>query len=244
MLPGGANGSRPPKLHDHVVRELAAEILRGDILPTQILPAEPTLCQRFEVSRTVIREALRVLASKGLVTIEHGRGTRVNAPEEWDSFDPLLLQIRHQYSLLQEVLSELLEVRRILELETAGLAAQRAQPRHVAAMEAAVTAMASSGGQLDAYIEADVAFHTALARAAGNGLLYAMFRPVIELIRTGVQVSTVGRNLERSVMVHRQVCDTIARRDVHGAREAMRLVVDKLEQDLQRAHGTDDDSLL
>jgi DNA-binding FadR family transcriptional regulator len=227
---------RTARLSDLVVRELAAEILRGDVLPSQLLPPEPELTRRFGLSRTVIREALRTLAAKGLVTIEHGRGTRVNPADRWGTVDPLLLQLRHEAGLLGEVLDELLEVRRIIESEVAALAAQRATPGQLAAIEATLAAMAASEGRLGAYTAADLEFHQALARAAGNSVLRGMLAPVVELLRIGVAVGAAGRHLARSLATHRRVYEAVAAGAAAGARSAMQAVVDEFERNIRHVY--------
>src|ERR1700736_3092013 len=103
----------PRRLHAHVVDALVPMIVSGELAPGSLLPTEPEMSARFGVSRSVVREALRVLGAKGLIEVRHGSGTRVTTPDRWDTLHPL-------------VLSALREASRVGEGEVAALAAERA----------------------------------------------------------------------------------------------------------------------
>lgn len=119
--------------HEVVVEQIVAQIMSGSLEPEALLPTENELAQQFAVSRTVIREAVRVLVGKGLVAVRHGSGMQVQPTDQWNYLDPLLLfeQIRAGHD--ETLLTELLELRRVVEVEVAALAAVRrtAQDLHV-----------------------------------------------------------------------------------------------------------------
>src|ERR1700737_4436025 len=98
----------PRRLHAHLVDALVPMILRGELAPGSLLPAEPEMSARFGVSRSVVREALRVLGEKGLVDVRHGSGTRVTSPDRWDPLDPAILSVLRGRGASAAVLRDLL----------------------------------------------------------------------------------------------------------------------------------------
>jgi DNA-binding FadR family transcriptional regulator len=211
------------------------QIVRGTAAAGELLPPEPELCLSLGVSRTVVREALGVLASKGLVTVEHGRGTRVNDPRKWNSLDPGLIQIRQESGVMGQVLDELLEVRRIVEVELAALAAERATNVYLQEMQGAIQAMLESGGEIEAYLTADLRFHEALALAAGNSLLHSIWVPVSMLLQVGVRLGATGRNIGRSYRTHQGIYAAVERKDKDSARAATQAVVLEFEKNIRQA---------
>src|SRR5215210_1012590 len=101
------------RLYDTVVHQIARQIISGALPPGTALPAEPELAQRFAVSRTVIREAMRVLVSKGLLTVKHGSGMWVQSSDTWDHLDPLVLFEQLETGQDDGLLDEVIEVRRL-----------------------------------------------------------------------------------------------------------------------------------
>src|SRR5438045_3520084 len=116
----------------HVVEELAERIVSGQIPDGAFLPPEPALVAEFGFSRTVIREALKVLEERGLVRIVHGRGTIVQPRETWQLLDPLVIRLALAHDDDLTLLHHLAEVRRILEREMARLAAERVTDEELA----------------------------------------------------------------------------------------------------------------
>src|SRR5690349_19369748 len=89
----GSASWRPARFAAVVVEELTQQIVSGELMVDEVLPTEPALCEQFGFSRTVIREALKLLEERGLVRVEQGRGTRVQPRSSWDLLDPLVLRI-------------------------------------------------------------------------------------------------------------------------------------------------------
>src|SRR6202011_959979 len=131
----------PRRLHAHVVDALVPMIVSGELAPGSLLPTEPEMSARFNVSRPVVREALRVLGAKGLIDVRHGSGTRVTTPDQWDPLDTAVLAVLRGKGASAAVLRDLLEARTIIECEVAALAAERAQPADRAALEDALVLM-------------------------------------------------------------------------------------------------------
>ena len=124
---GPASVGRPKRLHEFVVDELGSRIVRGDLQPGQALPIEDSLARDLGVSRTVVREAIKGLAQKQLLTVRTRTGTRISPTAEWNHLDPDILRWRFA-GLDAKFVADVIELRRIIEPVAAELAATRASP--------------------------------------------------------------------------------------------------------------------
>jgi GntR family transcriptional repressor for pyruvate dehydrogenase complex len=231
--------SRTGKLRDRAAERLLDLVTSGDLSPGERLPPERELVARLGVSRTVVREALNLLEARGVVSIEHGRGAVVSggSTEAVRETLGLLLRVR------PKVLGELMEVRRILEVEVAGLAAERSGPEDLAEMRASLERMRTSIEAPEGYVDADVEFHAALARAADNGVLLTMLEPVVDLLRASREVSASRPgSAGRALGEHERILEHVEGGDAGGAREEMRRHMDATARDIEAALG--DPSLL
>jgi DNA-binding FadR family transcriptional regulator len=225
------SATEPVRSHTaHVVRELGMGIVSGAYPQNSILPGDAELMERFRVSRTVLREALRTLAGKGLIQAKARIGTRVRDKASWNLFDPDVL-IWHARSGFDPVFLEYLsEMRLALEPEAAALAAKRRTPLQLQHIYGWVDKMGADGVSPAEFVDGDLNFHLAVAAAAGNPFL----RSISTLIEVAlVQLLTITSPIEepvrhaRSVASHRAIADAIARRDPEAARAAMKAVVDE-----------------
>jgi GntR family transcriptional regulator, galactonate operon transcriptional repressor len=242
VQPGWRGGYQGRGLHGEIVDRLGQRIVAGQPAPGDALPQEPVLAAEYDVSRTVVREALRVLAAKGLVDARPMRGTRVRSREDWQLLDPDILRWALAADGIEPLLGHLLEIRHLVEPLSARLAAERASDAQRTALGAAFDALVEAGGQSDAFIEADLALHAAISAMAGNPLLGQLMAPVETALRLGrhIQVSGAGtgrRSSARSVAAHREVVSAIVRRDGRAAEAAMRSVVRGAAADAERALG-------
>lgn len=209
-------------------------VVSSGLAPGDRLPPERELCARLGVSRTVVREALNLLEARGLISIEHGRGAVVSGGSPGAVRDSLGLLLRVQ----PKTLRELLEVRGILETEIAGLAAERADAEDVAAMRVQLDRMRGSIEAPEGYVDADVAFHASLARAARNDVLLTMFEPAVELLRASRQFSAARPgNALRALGEHEKILKRIQDGDAAGARKEMRLHLANTAEDIEAAVG-------
>lgn len=184
------------------------------------------------VSRTVVREAVKFLESRGLVRIERGRGTVVAEPQTRPATETLKFALRGQSSLL----SHLLEVRQMLEVGAAGLAAQRRTEENLEAMWACLERMRSKPAEPEGYVDADVEFHSEILRASQNPVLLLLFEPVTELLRESRQRSFSGPQITLSrTLQHQEIYGHIASGDAEGARRAMLRHLQDTENDLERS---------
>jgi DNA-binding FadR family transcriptional regulator len=213
----------PRRLHAHVVDALAPMIVSGELSPGSLLPTEPEMSARFGVSRSVVREALRVLGAKGLIEVRHGSGTRVTTPDRWDTLDPLVLSALRERGVSAAVLHDLLEARTIIECEVAALAAERADDSVNAALGEALVTMRSALDDPPRYVTGDSAFHLTLLRAARNRVLERMAQPMHELLSYAQALTdAIPGVLERALAEHEAIALAVARHDPAAAREAMR----------------------
>src|SRR5688500_491622 len=128
---------KPPRLYEEVARDLGEAIARGRFATGDFLPTEQALAKEYGASRNVVREALKVLSARGMVEVLHGRGTRVAPRHQWQLLDQLVHLVRED----RRVPHDLVELRRLLELEMAALAAERGSLEHCAAMAETIQAM-------------------------------------------------------------------------------------------------------
>jgi len=225
---------RQQRLHERVVQQLTQLITSGTLPPGTSLPTEPELARQFGVSRTVIREAVRVLAAKRLVTVRHGSGMWIQPPEQWDYLDPLVLFESLRAGQGREVLQEILELRRILETNAAELAALRRDEHDQQTLTELITAMRQALDNAAQYIELDLAFHEAIMQAAHNRLLREARRPLVAVLRHGWQLTSQIPNRGRlSHRGHEDVYAAIMAGDPVAAREAMSRHLERFETDVR-----------
>jgi len=225
-------GIQRTRLRDRAAEEILDMVISGGLRPGERLPPERELCERLGVSRTVVREALNLVEARGLVSIEHGRGAVVSGGEPRAVRDTLGLLLRVQ----PQTLWELLEMRGILEVEVAGLAAERAGPGDVEGMRHQVERMRGSIGAPEGYVDADVEFHALLARAARNGVLLTMLEPVVNLLRASRRVSAARPgNAQRALVEHERILGCVAGGDAEGARREMRAHLANTAGDIEAA---------
>ncbi len=208
------------KLYEQVADQIQELIVAESLRPGDKLPCERDLAQRLGVSRTVIREAIRVLCVRGLVTVKAGCGTYVRRPTPKDITAPigLLLKLRQ----CPNTLNDLYEARCILEVECAGLAAERATDEDCAALEAALEAMKAHIADAEAFIHHDWMFHSALADATHNELFSVLLGVIGDLWREAALLTYQAPGAaESGLKYHRKILQRIRARDAEGARRAM-----------------------
>ena len=158
-------------LQARVIDGVGRQIISGRYQPGDLLPKEAELTEQFAVSRTSVREGMRVLAAKGLVDIRQKIGTRVRQPEAWNVFDSDILRWHSEVGRGDEIMRNLVEVRQIMEPAAARLAAGRASMDDLRRMDDALAAMVTNSTNREGYAHADVEFHLAVYAASHNVLL-------------------------------------------------------------------------
>ena len=237
-LLGGARGSvvDRPRLHTQVVEELTRRIVQEEWVPGSALPTESELAEQFDVSRTVIREAIRLLGSKGLIIVKHGSGVYVQPPDKWDHLDPLILVNRLEVGQDESLLTQLLEVRRMIEVEVAGLAAVRRSAEDVETLGQIVSdmrlALASENGNTLSAL--DLRFHETIFSASGNLVLRQMVWTIATLFRAALHIhrSRPPRR-EESYQGHLAIFAAIDAGDAERARQEMLGHINQAAEDIR-----------
>ena len=223
------------RLFEQIVQQVEDSILKGQLKPGDQLPAERDLAQRFGVSRTAVREAVKTLREKGLVEAYSGRGTFVTNGTSQAIRQSLDLMIRINQ---QEGSANLAELRLVLEPEIAGLAASRIEEQLLSTMRESVAVMDRNLRDPDAYVEADLDFHLALAEAAGNPLILSLLDSIVGLLREQrSRIFNVQGGPERGQFHHKRILDAVERRDSQAAREAMRAHLRQIREDAGKTAG-------
>jgi DNA-binding FadR family transcriptional regulator len=213
----------PASLAKALTGELVERIVRGTHEPGSVLPPEPVLCETYSVSRTVVREAVKVLQEKGLVQVRQGSGTVVNPPAMWDLLDELVLAAAIAVDSDLAVLDDVVVTRRILESDMANVAARLAGPEAVERMRALVACMDETVEDADAFHEHDAAFHDVIMQTSGNRIARAVVRSLQhQVANIDRYVGRTDRALrEASNRGHRDIFECIAAQNAAGAAEAM-----------------------
>lgn len=210
-------------LSRRITRELIGSIIQGHYKPGDLLPTEEELCQQLGVSRSVVREATKAVTMLGMVRSRQGRGTELLPYESWNEFAPEVIEARRERGAVDEFLVHLLELRRIVEVEAAGLAAKRAGEEDVAAMRSMVDEMHRVGDDAEAFARLDVAFHDVVIAATGNRPLRNLLRTIEPALLAARTMSLTSRRsgIERSTKEHRAILKAIAERSAERARRNM-----------------------
>jgi GntR family transcriptional repressor for pyruvate dehydrogenase complex len=206
-----------------IAERIRRQIAQGQLKAGAQLPGHRELATLYSVSVGSVREAISMLVSEGLVTTRAGRGTFVVASDD-------SLRMWSDRPLDRDEVEELVEAREALETHIAALAAERATPAQLAQLERAVEGMQADLSDATLFLEADIAFHMALADAAGNRFLLQALTSIHSMLRRDLQLSVeVGLrrhgNLGFAVARHRAVVDAIAAKDPVAARAAMNEIV-------------------
>lgn len=203
-------------LAQQVVERIRELVANGTYAVGDRLPAEAQLCEKFGVGRSTLREAMRVLSSRGIVNVRHGEGTFVGKHA---------LQKTFEERLSRAALRDLYEARQVLELPLAELAAARRTAADIAAMRRALKKRerAAANGEVTAYAEADFEFHLAIAKAAKNAALYDVYASFVDVVKgavTGALDADYLRNEQDTL--HEALCNAIAERRVTRLRQLVK----------------------
>ncbi|SEM03471.1 FadR/GntR family transcriptional regulator [Xaviernesmea oryzae] len=229
--------TRRPRVKASITRALAADICDGVFAAGDLLPRENDLGQRYGVSRTVIREALKVLESKGFVVGRSRIGTRVCARGDWKILDPQVLDWIGERIVDFDLVSAILEARRTIEPVAAELAAARASVQEIADLDAAWQRMRDGEGDLLAFTEADVAFHAGLLKASHNRVFSELSGVIEAALRFSLKLSNAAvATHEEALDVHRQLVEALRLRDGAAARQCSQRMLDLAERDLTGGH--------
>jgi DNA-binding FadR family transcriptional regulator len=220
--------------HGRTVDSLGEAIVAGNYLPGSAVPTEPALCAEFGVSRTVVREAIKSLVAKGLLSTGPKVGTRVQPSERWNWFDPEVIAWHSRTGLTREFLRDLQELRALVEPAAARLAAERATPQDIAALQVAYGGMKDAIERGGDYVAHDLAFHQGLLRASGNRMLVQMGKALSALLRTSFELSNARADAPAlSLPKHKAVLDAIVAGSSSKAERAVLKLIESAQADIE-----------
>ena len=221
-------------VHGNTVDHLGEAILAGRYPPGGSIPPEPMLCEELGVSRTVVREAVKSLIAKGLVSSGPKVGTRVLPADQWNWFDPDVIVWQSKAGLTPEFLRDLQDLRRVVEPAAVRMAAERATPEDIAEIEAAYEGMVKAVEEGGDYVTSDLRFHQGLLRACRNRMIVQMSKALSALLRTSFEISTSRKDGPRkSLPLHRAVLDAVIAQNPARAEKAILVLIDGAREDIE-----------
>lgn len=224
---------RGDKLFVQVANGLAREIVRAGS-ERIVFPPEPELCLMLGVSRTVLREAVKVLEAKGLVEVGHGQGVRSRDRAKWNHLDPEVLNWQCDFGADEAFLRNMSEVREILEPTAAALTAERGDDAAIERIQGWYQQMEEHVDDAEAYIQADLAFHNEIMASCGNDILNRLVQSIGRALRTSREVSIqVPGGWAKDLPIHSALVDAISRRDPEAARAATIIIIRSAATDIK-----------
>lgn len=218
-------------LTQQIVNELGLEIVRGKYDGEHSFPIEATLCEQFGVSRSVLREAVKMLTSKGLLRARPRQGTWVQPEIEWNLLDPDVLRWLLERKFSIDLLADFTEIRLAIEPQAAAFAAVRATDEEKQRIADALDRMKAAEMGDDDPLLSDIAFHVAVLQASGN----RFFSQLRDLVDTALRISIRLTNQYKGVALasvadHQKVYDAIAAGDSEAARKASLFLVEEANE--------------
>ena len=233
---GDAARTHEGKIHGSVVDAIGRWILGGTYAPDDLLPREDDLAVELGVSRTSIREAVKVLSAKGLLQARRRVGVRVRDRDDWNLLDPQVLSWHPDVGRDEALITSLIEARRIIEPAAAALAAKRATAADLARIEQAYLGMELNlRTNLEACCEADLKFHVSVIAASHNFVLKGLTGTIEAALRATFTITNrLASAQSRALSAHRAVFECVRMRDAEGARLATIELLEIAARDLDR----------
>ncbi len=224
-------GTDGQNLTYRIVQALGVAIVSGVYSAKNPFPIEADLCKQYSASRSVLREAVKMLTAKGLLSARPRQGTWIQPEENWNLMDPDVLRWLLERKITYSVLREFAEVRLAVEPKAAALAAEVAPPSAKSAIRAAIEQMAQADKDDDDPLPSDIAFHVAVLRASGNRFFAQLSGVTETALRFSIRMQNRFKGVRRaSVADHRRIADAILAGDAVAAEEATRsLIVEALD---------------
>lgn len=208
--------------HSQIMQEIGRRIVGGELKPGEVLVREELMAQQMAISRTALRESMRVLASKGLIETRQKTGTRVREPRYWSHLDPDILAWRCETLPTQDFIDKLSEMREIIEPAAAAAAAGRRSSAQLARILSAYKAM-EAAASMDAWAQADLEFHESVLAATNNELMTSLFSVIETALGTYFMLSArkAATDFKYSLPRHLAIYEAIKGKDRELARRSM-----------------------
>lgn len=237
MKPSTDGRRRNPKASERIARDLASQIVDANLPPGTMLPTEKDMVEALGVGRTTLREALRLLETRGVITIRSGPrgGPVVRRPRPGDLGEALTLILQFEGASLSDVL----EAREALEPMVARLAAERITDAQLTVLDSTVTAMLDDLGDHDLFLRENARFHSTVAEATGNVVL-RVFQETLKSIADGAILGVeYTRNRRKAVAeAHVRIIDALRAHDPAAAEKAMHVHLDEAGRYWHRKYGS------
>jgi DNA-binding FadR family transcriptional regulator len=234
---------RSANLTYRIVEELGVAVVTGTYSETNPFPVEADLCKQFGVSRSILREAVKMLTAKGLLGARPRQGTWVQPEDNWNLLDPDVLRWLLERKLSLSLLTEFTQMRLAVEPIAANIAAQVAGPEEIAAIYANIDRMAAAESGDDDPLNSDISFHVSIMRASGNRFYFQLCDLIDTALRYSIRTTNYYKGVRlASVVDHKKVADAIAAHDSATAESAMRAMMQEAI-DLIRAGEEADEKL-
>lgn len=221
-------------LVDEAITGIIDRVFDGTFPAGSALPPEADLATLLEVSRPTMREAVRTLSDRGVLRVVHGRGTFVNDRDAWRDLGTLV-RVLARTTDSKDLGIQLTQVRRMLEVGAAGLAAENRTAGDVTKLRALLDAydVAARADDTDEVVRLDLAFHEGVLAASGNPFVAVIMQPLTEALTASRATTASQRAVRARAQVHhRAILDRIAEHDVPGAKQAMRAHMDQTHEDI------------
>ncbi len=228
---------RLKNFHHQIVDAIGNSIVAGEFAEGSQLPTEDQLAQTYGASRLSIREAMKSLAAKGLVSIRPRTGTHVQSREKWNLFDPAVLSWYGNLPTDRKLLEDLMELRQAIEPVAARLAAARAHAEDIDAIGTAFLNMQKANSKRS-YIEADLAFHAAVIKASGNQFMFQLGTALSAVWETSFQVSSGDWGPDaQALALHRALLESITAQKPAAAEKAVLALIRRAASRIDQAIG-------
>ena len=221
------SATKSQNITQFIVQDLGVAIVSGKYVNIDF-PTESMLCQQYGAARTIVREAVKMLNSKGLLTARPRKGTSVAPEDNWNLFDPDVMRWLLERKFSVNLLIEFTQIRLHIEPGAASLAAQRATPEERERICLSINRMLAAERGEDDPLSSDISFHVAVLQASGN----RFFRQMSEMIETSLRFSIRLTNRLKgvrlaSVQDHKLVCEAIMAHDPIEAERRMRDLIQR-----------------
>jgi DNA-binding FadR family transcriptional regulator len=214
--------SLAPSLATQVAREIGRRVVAGGYQPGDLVEDEGALAERFRVSRSVVRDAVKILVGKGLLEVRRGIGTRVKPRANWGLLDDDIMAWYQSAPPNAEMLRQLMDLRQVIEPKAARWAAERGSREDHAEIRSAIERMEDKTASVEEFVNADAIFHRSILRATKNEFLGAMEGVIFSALLSSIRLTNADpRDNESSIPYHRVVYEAIAKRDGAKAEAVM-----------------------
>jgi Transcriptional regulators len=227
-MPAPVGGLAGSNLTFRIMEDLGIAIVTGHYSERNPFPIEATLCEKYGVSRSVLREAVKMLTAKGLLGARPRHGTWIQPERNWNFFDPDMLRWLLERKLSYSLLIEFTQMRMAVEPYAARLAARAAGRNEIAVIMSALSRMSAAEQGQDDPLSSDIAFHVAVMKASGNRFYEQLCDMIDTALRISIRMTNHLKGVQQaSVADHKKVADAIAAGDARSAEAAMRVMIEE-----------------